>query len=64
MNRKKYTNRNGGYSVCGDIIVRGHNAQIAQKYEGLASEAARGGDIRSYHIFLNHAEHWRKVEER
>lgn len=64
MNRKYRSKRTGGagqiWSSCGDLIVRGHSIQIAQRYEELAREAGAVGDTRLYHIYLNYAEHWRK----
>lgn len=63
MNRKKYINGSGLFSVCGEIVVRGQRVQIAQRYEYLANEASRAGDERLYHIYLNHAEHYRKQGE-
>lgn len=61
MRRKQINYSNTMYSTCGDLIVRGHKIQIAQRYEALAEEALATGDQRMQHIYLNHAEHWRKV---
>ena len=62
MRRKQYTPNTQHWSTCGDLIVRGHKIQIAQKYEALAEEAHTSGDMHRYHVFLNHREHWMKKD--
>lgn len=65
MYRRNHRNGNGParHSTCGDITVKGSVSQIAVKYEELAREAAVAGDERMRHIYLNHAEHYRKAVE-
>lgn len=63
MRRKPFISSRSAYSTCGDIIVRGDQKQIAARYEEMAREASVSGDARMYHIYLNHAEHYRKVPQ-
>lgn len=59
----RYYSNGRKQSVCGDLLVKGDGMQIALKYEALAKEAWIVGDGRLYHVYLNHAEHWRKGDE-
>lgn len=50
-------------SICGDITIRGSAPDIVRKYEGMAYGAERDGDIVQCHIFRQHAEHWKRVQD-
>lgn len=50
-------------SVCGDVTIRGQAKQIAAKYEELAIEAHRNRDNVMAHNYLQHSEHYKRVQE-
>lgn len=41
--------------------VRGNAAQVTEKYENLAKDAASAGDVVLYQNYLQHAEHYRRL---
>ena len=49
-------------SICGEITLRGSAPEIVRKYEGMAYGAEREGDVVQCHIFRQHAEHWKRVQ--
>jgi hypothetical protein len=49
--------------VCGDVTIRGQAKQIAAKYEELAIEAHRNRDNVMAHNYLQHSEHYKRVQE-
>jgi hypothetical protein len=51
-------NRKSTTSRCGDIVVTGDLGYIASRYEELARNQQNEA---IHHLFLNYAEHYRKV---
>ena len=60
--RKTYSSEGPIYSVCGELIVRGYAKQVAERYDWLAEKALKTGDDMLAQLYLNYAEHYRKVE--
>jgi hypothetical protein len=50
-------------SNCGDLRVRGNAWQVFEKYQGLARDAASGGDRVTAENYLQHAEHYFRIIE-
>jgi hypothetical protein len=50
-------------SNCGELRVRGNAWQVCEKYQGLARDAASGGDRVTAENYLQHAEHYYRIIE-
>ena len=65
MSRRNYTRSKAKRytSQTNEHIVRGTAKQVAERYETLAREANAKDDKLNEQVFLQQAEHYRKVED-
>ena len=51
------------FSRCGDIAVHGAVQHIINRYESLADQAQKDGNMALEQTYLQHAEHWIKERD-
>jgi hypothetical protein len=60
MSREKRRSRT---SYCGTYILRGTPEQLVHRYESLAAQARNEKDNMNEQMYLQYADHWRRVED-